>query len=48
MHQNPLVMFLNYKQMVQQVIPSLVVKTMDHYVIPTLDSCVTTKTSIDL
>jgi len=48
MHQNPLVMFLNHKQMVQHVIPSLMAKTMEQYVIPTLDSCVTKKISSNL
>jgi hypothetical protein len=48
MHQNPLVMFSNHKQMVQHVIPSLVAKTMEQYVIPTLDTCVTTTTSFDI
>jgi len=40
--QNPRVVFPNKKQMVQHAIPSLVAKTMDHYVVSTLDSCVTT------
>jgi hypothetical protein len=40
--------FLNYKQLVQHAIPSLVVKTMEQYVILTLDSCVITTTSFDL
>jgi hypothetical protein len=48
MHQNPLVMFLNHKQMVRHVIPSLVAKSMEQYVILTLNSCVTTTTSFDL
>jgi hypothetical protein len=34
--------------MVQHAILSLVAKTMDHYVMPTLDSCVTTIASFDL
>jgi hypothetical protein len=42
MCQNPQVVFSNYRQMVQHAIPSLVAKTMEYYVIPTLDSCVTT------
>jgi hypothetical protein len=42
MHQNPLVMFSNYKQMVQHAITSLVAKIMEQYVIPILNSCVTT------
>jgi hypothetical protein len=41
-------MFPNRKQMVQHVISSLVAKTMDHYVMLTLDSCVTTIASFDL
>ncbi len=47
MYQNPQIVFLNHKQMVQHAIPLLVAKTMEQYVIPTLDSCVTT-TSFDL
>ncbi len=47
-HQNPQIVFLNHKQMVQHAIPLLVVKTMEQYVIPTLDSCVTITTSFDL
>jgi hypothetical protein len=42
MCKNPRVVFLNRKQMVQHVIPSLVVKTMEQYVIIVLDSCVST------
>ncbi len=37
-------MFPNFKQMVQHAILSLVVKTMEQYVILVLDSCVTTIT----
>jgi hypothetical protein len=37
MHYNPHVMFPNYKQMVQHAIPSLVVKTMEQYVMSVLD-----------
>ncbi len=48
MHQNPQVQFSNNKQMVQHAIPSLVAKTMDKYVLPTLDSCVPVTTSFDL
>jgi hypothetical protein len=48
MHQNPQVRFLNQKQMIQHVIPSLVAKIMDKYVLPTLDSCVMATTSFDL
>ncbi len=40
--QNPRIVFPNKKQMVQHAIPSLVAKTTDHYVMSTLDSCVTT------
>ncbi len=47
-HQNPRVMFSNRKQMVQHAIPSLVAKTMDHYIMLALDSCVTTIASFDL
>jgi hypothetical protein len=36
------VVFPNQKQMVQHLIPSLVVKTMGQYVVPILKSCVTT------
>ncbi len=48
MCQNSQVVFPNFKQMVQHVIPSLVAKTMEQYVILILDSCVTTITSFDL
>jgi hypothetical protein len=48
MCQNPKVVFPNKKQMVQHTIPSLVAKTMDHYVMPTLNSCVITTASFDL
>lgn len=48
MCQNPRIVFPNQKQMVQHTILSLVVKTMDHYVMPALDSCVITTTSFDL
>jgi hypothetical protein len=48
MHQNPQVQFPNQKQMVQHAIPSLVAKTMDKCVLPTLDSCVTATTSFNL
>jgi hypothetical protein len=48
MHQNPKVVFPNQKQMVQHAILSLVAKTMDHYVMLTLDFCVITTTSFDL
>jgi hypothetical protein len=41
MHQNPQSVFSNHKQMVQHSILSLVVKTMEQCVIPTLDSYVT-------
>jgi hypothetical protein len=34
--------------MVKHAIPSLVAKTMEQYVMPTLDSCVTATTSFDL
>ncbi len=37
MHYNPHVMFPNYKEMVQHAIPSLVVKTMEQYVMSFLD-----------
>jgi hypothetical protein len=42
MCQNPQVVFLSRKQIVQHAIPSLVAKTMEQFVIITLDSCVTT------
>jgi hypothetical protein len=48
MHQNPQVRFSNNNQMVQHAIPSLVLKTMDKYVLPSLDSCVMVTTSFDL
>jgi hypothetical protein len=48
MCQNPRVVFPNQKQMVQHIILSLMVKTMDHYVMSTLDSCVIVTTSFDL
>jgi hypothetical protein len=38
----PKILFPNRKQMVQHTIPSLVAKTMDHYVMLTLDFHVTT------
>jgi hypothetical protein len=41
MCQNPWVVFPNQKQMVQHHVPSLVVKTMEQYVVPILKSCVT-------
>jgi len=41
-------MFMNHKQMVQHAILSLVVKTMEQYVILTLDSCVIAITFFDL
>ncbi len=48
MHQNPQVVFQNCKQMVQHAITSLVVKTMEQYVIPILDSYVIAIASFDL
>jgi hypothetical protein len=48
MHQNPRVQFPNQQQMVQLAILSLVVKTMDKYVLPALDFCVMTNVSFDL
>jgi len=48
MCQNPRVVFPNWKQMVQHTILSLVAKTMDHYVMLALDSCVITTASFDL
>jgi hypothetical protein len=48
MHQNPRVMFPNWKQMVQHAIISLVAKTMDHYIMPALDFFVTTIVSFYL
>jgi hypothetical protein len=41
-------MFMNHKQMVKHAIFSLVVKTMEQYVILTLDSCVITIIFFDL
>jgi hypothetical protein len=48
MHQNPQVVFFNRKQMVQHAIISLMVKTMEHYVMIVLGSCVITTISFDL
>ncbi len=48
MCQNPQVVFLSHKQIVQHAIPSLVAKTMEQSVILTLDSCVTTVIFFDL
>jgi hypothetical protein len=42
MHQNFRNVFPNHKQMVQHAIPTFVVETMDHYVMPTLNYFVTT------
>jgi hypothetical protein len=39
---------MNYKQMVKHAIPSLVAKTMEQYLMSTLDSCVTVTTSFNL
>lgn len=36
MHQNLWNVFLNQKQIIQQAIPTFVVETMDHYMMPTL------------
>ncbi len=46
-YEESIVVFLNRKQMVQHAIPSLMVKTMEQYVIPISDSCVRTITSFD-
>jgi hypothetical protein len=48
MRQNPQIVFSNWKQMVKHAIPSLVVKTMEQYVMLALDSCVVITTSFDL
>jgi hypothetical protein len=48
MCQNPQIVFLNHKQIVQHAIPSLVAKTMEQSIILALDSCVTTTISFDL
>jgi hypothetical protein len=44
----PLGLVPNQEQMVKHVIPSLVAKTMDKYVLPTLDYCVMAIVSFDL
>jgi hypothetical protein len=40
--QNLQIVFPNWKQLVQHVIPELVTKTMEKFVMPTLESCITT------
>ncbi len=46
--QNPRIVFPNRKQMVQHVIPKLVAKTMENFMMLTLESCITTIISFDL
>jgi hypothetical protein len=48
MCQNPQVVFLSRKQIVQHAIPSLVAKTMEQSIILTLDSRITTIIFFDL
>ncbi len=46
--QNPRIVFPNYKQMVHHAIPILIAKTMEKFVILTLESCITAKISFVL
>jgi hypothetical protein len=46
--QNPQIVFPNWKQLVQCVIPKLVAKTMENFVMLVLESSITSTTSIDL
>jgi lauroyl/myristoyl acyltransferase len=47
LHQNLQIVFPNWKQEVQHAILELVAKTMEKFVMPSLESCITT-TSFDL